>query len=60
LWSEKSLGGSRGGDKWGTTKTRVLKEEKEDSQDGMVWDTFLGETEGVFRISVRRRVGRES
>jgi len=37
-----------------------LKEEKEDSQDEMVQDTFLGEREATLRISKRRRVGGES
>jgi len=35
----------------------TLKEGKRDSQDGMVWGTFLGEREVTPMISERRRVG---
>jgi len=38
-------------------RTRVQKEEKEDSQGRMVQDAFLIEREAALRISVRRRVG---
>jgi len=38
----------------------ALKEENEDSQDGMVHTFLLTEREGVFRISKRREVEGES
>jgi len=60
LWSGESLVGSGRGKEWGTTKTRTVKEGKEDSQDRMVQETFLIEREWTVRISMKRRVGGES
>jgi len=60
LWSEKRLVGSSEGGEWGRTKIMTLKEGKEDSQDGMVWGTFLGEREVILRISAMGRVRKES